>query len=393
MRKAYVIPALAVCVGLAASSAYRFVSAADADELSRLGGDVQLEADSDLMLGIVPTRTTVAGLFKDHAIATPEATALVSSIGDAFDLRRVRAGQPYTIDRLFDGRIRRFEYEIDADRRLLATRASIDGAPRFITSVEIIPKQTEVVSVEGEINRQTNSLTAAIDKAGEGIQLALSLADVFSGEIDFSSDLQPGDHFRLVVERRTREGKPAGYGAILAAEFENDGRTVQAIRFTPDGGTPGYYDAQGRSLKRFFLKSPLKFEPRGHVTVLDVADASDPRLRARAQRRGLPRAHGRADRLGRAGRGHVRRLDDPAAAARSACGIRTATRASTSTCRRSPSAWASAWARANWWAKSARPASRPRRTCTTASRRTASTSIRSSSTATCRRATPSPPRS
>jgi murein DD-endopeptidase MepM/ murein hydrolase activator NlpD len=262
MRKAFVIPAVALVVGLAGSSAYRFVSAADADELSRLGSDVQLQADSDLMLGIVPTRTTMAGLFKDHAIASPEATALVSSIGQAFDLRRVRAGQPYTIDRLFDGRIRRFEYEIDADRRLLATRASLDGAPRFITSVETIPKQTEVVSVEGEINRQANSLTAAIDKAGEGIQLALSLADVFSGEIDFSSDLQPGDHFRLVVERRTREGKPAGYGAILAAEFQNDGRTVQAIRFTPDGGAPGYYDAQGRSLKRFFLKSPLKFEPR-----------------------------------------------------------------------------------------------------------------------------------
>ena len=160
MRKAIVIPALALCVGLAASSAYRFVSAADSYALSRLGSDVQLEADSDLMLGIVPTRTTVAGLFKDHAIATPEAAALVSSIGNAFDLRRVRAGQPYTIDRLFDGRIRRFEYEIDGDRRLLATRASLDGAPRFITSVEIIPKQTEVVTVEGEINRETNSLMA-----------------------------------------------------------------------------------------------------------------------------------------------------------------------------------------------------------------------------------------
>ena len=203
-----------------------------------------------------------SGLFKDHSIDMREASALVSSVGALFDLRRVRAGQPYTIDRLFNGRIRRFEYEIDGDRRLLATRVALDGAPRFATSVETIPKQTEVVTVEGDISRQANSLTAAIDNAGEGIQLALGLADVFSGEIDFSSDLQPGDHFRLVVERHTREGKPAGYGAILAAEFVNEGRTLEAIRFTADGGSPGYYDAQGRSLKRFFLKSPLKFEPR-----------------------------------------------------------------------------------------------------------------------------------
>jgi murein DD-endopeptidase MepM/ murein hydrolase activator NlpD len=105
-------------------------------------------------------------------------------------------------------------------------------------------------------------LFAAIDKAGEHIDLALGMADVFSGEIDFNSDLQPGDRFRLLVERHTREGKLSGYGAILAAEFVNDGRRLRAVRFTPEGGSPAYYDENGRSLKRFFLKSPLKFEPR-----------------------------------------------------------------------------------------------------------------------------------
>ena len=119
-----------------------------------------------------------------------------------------------------------------------------------------------MVMVEGAIDRDTNSLSAALDEAGERIDLALGLADVFSGEIDFNSDLQPGDHFRLLVERHSREGKLAGYGPILAAEFVNDGRQLRAIRFTPEGGPAAYYDDQGRSLKRFFLKSPLKFEPR-----------------------------------------------------------------------------------------------------------------------------------
>jgi murein DD-endopeptidase MepM/ murein hydrolase activator NlpD len=178
------------------------------------------------------------------------------------DVRKLRAGQPYAIDRLLDGRVRRFEYEIDADKRLLVERASLDGAPRFLATVDRIPKQTTVVTIEGDINHETNSLTAAIDKAGERIELALGLADVFSGEIDFNSDLQPGDHFRVLVERNTREGKLSGYGAILAAEFLNDHRTLKAVRFTPDGGSPAYFDENGRSLKRFFLKSPLKFEPR-----------------------------------------------------------------------------------------------------------------------------------
>lgn len=261
MRTRYLIPALAL-LAVVAASAFRLVSAADPAVVSRLGGDVQLERDSDLMLGVVPARTTLGRLFRDHGIDAAEAAALVSAIGSSIDPRRVRAGQAYLVDRLFTGRIRRFEYAIDGDRRLLVTRASLDGAARFLAGIEVIPKQTSVVAVEGEITREANSLSAAIDQAGERIDLALGMADVFSGEIDFNSDLQPGDRFRVVVERHAREGKLAGYGAILAAEFVNSGRELQAVRFTPDGGSPGYYDARGRSLKRFFLKSPLKFEPR-----------------------------------------------------------------------------------------------------------------------------------
>jgi murein DD-endopeptidase MepM/ murein hydrolase activator NlpD len=261
MRKRSLVPVIALLVG-AASSAFWLVSAADPVTMARLDSDVSLERDADYLSGYVPTRTTISAVFDRHLIEGPEKAVLVASIGDAFDLRRIRAGQPYVIDRMLDGRVRRFEYEIDGDRRLIATRGSLDGTPRFHTAIEPIPKQTSVVMVEGMIDREANSLSAALDKAGERIDLALGLADVFSGEIDFNSDLQPGDHFRVLVERQTREGALAGYGPILAAEFVNDGRQLRAIRFTPEGGSAAYFDDQGRSLKRFFLKSPLKFEPR-----------------------------------------------------------------------------------------------------------------------------------
>ena len=260
MRKQYVIAAVGLLV-VCLSSAFWMVSAADPARTVRVAADVALEKDSDFLSGFVPARTTIAHLFENHMIQGADTPVLVSSIASAMDVRKLRAGQPYAIDRLLDGRVRRFEYEIDADRRLVVVRATSD-APRFIAAVERIPKLTSVVTIEGGINRETNSLSAAIDKAGERIDLALGMADVFSGEIDFNSDLQPGDKFRVLVERHTREGKLSGYGAILAAEFVNDGRRLRAIRFTPDGGAPSYYDENGRSLKRFFLKSPLKFEPR-----------------------------------------------------------------------------------------------------------------------------------
>jgi murein DD-endopeptidase MepM/ murein hydrolase activator NlpD len=285
MRKRILVPAIGLLAG-AASSAFWLVSAADPVATARIGADVSLTRDADYLTGYIPTRTTIDGVFTHHEIEGAEKTVLIASIGGAFDLRRVRAGQPYTIDRMLDGRVRRFEYEIDGDRKLTATRGSLEGTPRFHTSIERIPKQAEVVTVEGVIDREANSLSAALDRAGERIDLALGLADVFSGEIDFNSGLQPGDHFKLVVERQTREGKLAGYGPILAAEFMNDGHKLRAVRFTPDGGSPGYYDDQGRSLKRFFLKSPLKFEPR--VTSRFASSRKHPIL-------GYARAHNGVD--------------------------------------------------------------------------------------------------
>jgi murein DD-endopeptidase MepM/ murein hydrolase activator NlpD len=259
-RKHLLLAALGLLL-IGTPSAFFLVTAADATAVVTVGKDVELAKDADLLSGFIPARTTIADLFDDHLIARGDGVPLVAAIGAAMDVRRLRAGQPYVLDRLLDGRVRRFEYEIDNDRRLVVSRPSLDEA-RFIAAIDRIPKQVTVVAVEGEINRDANSLAASLDRAGERIELALGMADVFSGEIDFNADLQPGDRYRVLVERHTREGKLSGYGPILAAEFLNDGRTLKAIRFTPEGGTPAYYDEHGRSLKRFFLKSPLKFEPR-----------------------------------------------------------------------------------------------------------------------------------
>ena len=261
IRKSVLLAALGLIVATGVP-AFRLVTAADPSTAVHLGRDVILARDSDVITGVIPARTTIVDLFDNHLIDGVEGTPLVSSIASAIDVRRLRAGQPYSLDRLLDGRVRRFEYEIDGDRRLVVSRAALEGTPRFIATIDRIPKEIEVVAVEGGINRETNSLVASLDKAGERIELALAMADVFSGEIDFNSDLQPGDRFRVLVERHTREGRLSGYGPILAAEFVNVGRAMKAIRFTPEGGSPGYYDENGRSLKRFFLKSPLKFEPR-----------------------------------------------------------------------------------------------------------------------------------
>lgn len=233
----------------------------EAHEVSpaRRFADIVLAADSSLIAGTVPSGRTLGALLAAFELHEADRQALVSAIQRVFDVRRLRVGQPFKLDRLFDGRVRSFEYEIDGDRRV---RVEADPAAGYAATVEPIAKEITIDAVEGSISKQAPSLTQALDRVGERIDLALQMADIFSGEIDFSSELQPGDGFRLVVERQTREGVFVGYGAILAAEFVASGRPLRAFRYTTAGAKPAYYDEQGRSLKRFFLKSPLKFEPR-----------------------------------------------------------------------------------------------------------------------------------
>ena len=171
-------------------------------------------------------------------------------------LAAVRAGA----DRL-DGALRLFEYEIDASSFLRVRPCS--ATPGNCTQRwSPIPTTIVTASVTGAIGDDTPSLFQSIEAVGEQPDLAIAMAQIFGGEIDFNTELQPGDRYTIAFERLEREGRPSSYGVITAAEFQNDGRVLRAIRFTPKGGQPGYYDPDGRSFRRFFLRSPLKFEPR-----------------------------------------------------------------------------------------------------------------------------------
>lgn len=227
--------------------------------------DIELPAPAaEVIEARVPQNATLSGLLRAHEVSEDLATRIVEAARQAFDLRRLRAGQPYRLVRTEAGFPREFVYRIDADRFLrVAGLIEDDEAPPTF-NVRVVPyeKQRAVVALRGEIDREHPSLISAVAARGETVMLAIDLADVFGGEIDFNNDLQPGDRFEVVFEKVLSEGEFAGYGPILAAEFRNGDRTIAAVRFKAQDGTAGYYDETGRSLKRFFLRSPLKFEPR-----------------------------------------------------------------------------------------------------------------------------------
>jgi murein DD-endopeptidase MepM/ murein hydrolase activator NlpD len=245
--------ALGVVLGLACARA------PEAPPPAPVRGDVHLPRETESLGGRVPRGSTFPTLLSSLGLRADLVPGVVSLTGTVFDPRRLKAEHTYLLERTFDGLIRRFEYEIDEDRYLRILGPS-NRQPEDLT-VELVPYRKELVqaTIRGQITKAAPSLFEAMEAAGEGPDLSLELADIFGGEIDFNSDVQAGDTFGLAYERVYREGEFSSYGAVLAAEFSNEGRVLKAIRYTPPGGKPAYYDERGRSLKRLFLKSPLKF--------------------------------------------------------------------------------------------------------------------------------------
>jgi murein DD-endopeptidase MepM/ murein hydrolase activator NlpD len=183
-----------------------------------------------------------------------DASAITTASQRVFNLRQVRAGNAMVINRSAAGELREINYRIDLDRMLKVVPAP-EG--KFSAEVKPVPSRIEVSAVTGQVN---DSLFKAVAQAGESPELAMRLAQIFAYDLDFYTDTRKGDTFRMVLEKKKyADGKTAGYGKILAAEYDNKDKKYQALLFHDDAGHPGYYSADGKSLQRAFLHSPLKF--------------------------------------------------------------------------------------------------------------------------------------
>jgi murein DD-endopeptidase MepM/ murein hydrolase activator NlpD len=216
--------------------------------------------DGQSIDGKVPSNATLELLLRRQNLPSETIVSLLAAISGVFNPKDLRANQSYRITRTLDGIFREFRYQIDADRLLRVITMSGDAAA-FKAEVITLPKEFQVEALVVEIGKG-QSLVGVLEAHGENVQLALELASIYGGEVDFNSDLQPGDRVEFLFERAMRHGEFAGYGDVKAAILQNDGRRIHAVLFPAADGRKAYYDEEGRSLKRQFLKSPLPFDPR-----------------------------------------------------------------------------------------------------------------------------------
>jgi murein DD-endopeptidase MepM/ murein hydrolase activator NlpD len=225
--------------------------------------DITLPVETQVIEAIVPRQATLETLLLDHDLPSHLVQAAIESVRVVFNPRLLRAERPYRLVLSVDGLLREFEYSIDADRFLRIV--SRDRSTPEKLDAEVLPydKELTVAGIRGRIDQDHPSLIAAMNATGERIQLAIELAEIFGGQVDFDNDLQANDSFDVLFETTAYQGQFAGYGAILAARLVNEGKEYEAYRWVnPVTQKAGYYDELGRSLKRFFLASPLRFTPR-----------------------------------------------------------------------------------------------------------------------------------
>jgi len=169
------------------------------------------------------------------------------------NLRRMNPGDAYEVRLTLEGKFRGFSYRSSPiDVYQITRKPSGEWDARKLD----IPVDKYWALVSGEI---ASSLFETMDKLGEKDQLTLDFAEIFAWEIDFRTELQPGDRFRIVVEKYFAGDSFIKYGRILYAEFKGQAKSTQGIYYRSGPGPADYFTEKGESLRKAFLRSPLKF--------------------------------------------------------------------------------------------------------------------------------------
>ncbi|HNS54749.1 MAG TPA: peptidoglycan DD-metalloendopeptidase family protein, partial [Syntrophales bacterium] len=201
--------------------------------------------------GMVQKGQSLHEIFKRHDLDPRQLFPVKEALAGVHSPREFRPGRPYEIQVDPEKGLHAFLYWASDEALVRVTRAG-EGYRAERLSLEY---EKRILCLEGSIE---DNLIASMGGGPQNLLLALGLSDIFAWDIDFTTALRRGDTFRVLVEGLYRDGEFRKYGGILAAEFVNDGVAYRAYRFEIDGKAD-YYDAEGRSLRKAFLKAPLSF--------------------------------------------------------------------------------------------------------------------------------------
>jgi len=194
---------------------------------------------------------SLSRIFARHDIPGDEANRIIKSHAEAQALHRLAAGRVLRIQTDAAGRLQQLHYRLSENDSLQVLRRG-NGYEVATVSQAF---ETRHAYASGRI---AQSLFADGQSAGLSDPIIIQMVEIFGWDIDFAQELRVGDSFAVIHEEKYWQGQKVADGAIVAAEFINQGRTYRAIGHRTDDGIAGYYSPEGLSMRRPFLRSPLK---------------------------------------------------------------------------------------------------------------------------------------
>jgi murein DD-endopeptidase MepM/ murein hydrolase activator NlpD len=194
---------------------------------------------------------TISDILDRYNFSPAEIHKLREDVKPVYDLAKVRAGKELKIFTSPDDEVVCIQYALNNENYLSLEK----NGESYKAEIKKIPYVIRTEMIWGVI--EDNPINA-ISKENEGEQLAILLEEIFAWDIDFYADIRQGDSFKIIFEKKYLEDEFVGYGNIIAAEFTNQGESYRAFRYTyPDSNKADYFNYEGNSLRKEFLKSPI----------------------------------------------------------------------------------------------------------------------------------------
>lgn len=202
--------------------------------------------------GEVKAGDSFGKILSEQSNITSNIYEITDKISNVFDVRKIQAGKNYTLIKgANSGRLLFMIYEQNILNYLLIHL----GDSIYAESKER-KMAVDVKTITGVIN---SSLYETIVSQGGNVSLAANLSDIYAWTIDFFR-VQKGDSVTVIYESLTVDDTiPAGNGKILAARFFHQGKAYHSFRFTPKDGETDYFDINGKTMRKAFLKAPLQY--------------------------------------------------------------------------------------------------------------------------------------
>lgn len=228
-----------------------FSAAEDADDTAPTTADLPPDDPTHKSI-IVSNGDTLSTVFAKVGLSANDLHQALDSSKDAKRFSRLRVGQVLQFELDEEGKLKSLQSKIS---ELETIRLSRNEAGYEFQQDLVKPEVVNTYS-HGVIN---SSLFLSAKRAGLSHGLTMDLANIFGYDIDFAMDIRDGDEFELIYEDKVINGKRVGTGSILSARFTNRGKTYTAVRYTDRQGNTSYYTANGESMRKAFIRTPVDF--------------------------------------------------------------------------------------------------------------------------------------